>query len=204
MKESRLARRTDVERVEEYIQHQRQALEACTGDSGEDRSRPWLKNTLATFYGETNHFQEPHRLLQVTTIQKRQRLAPQTILTYLDAQTEIPAPPVAPAATRQEPAAQRQKPAEMKKQKKAKDLDNNDCIVCHHFVKRIDRHLLTVHGAFLTALDMQLIKEFYRFRECSERVLMCYTCNRRFISKSTQEKHCSGQPKRLEIHRNVT
>ena len=84
MKESRVARRTDVERVEEYIQHQRQALEACTGDSGEDRSRPWLKNTLATFYGETNHFQEPHRLLQVTMmIQKRQRLAPQTILTYL-------------------------------------------------------------------------------------------------------------------------
>ena len=83
MKESRLARRTDVDRAEEYIQHQRQALEACTGDSGEDRSRPWLKNTLATFYGETNHFQEPHRLLQVTMIQKRQRLAPQTILTYL-------------------------------------------------------------------------------------------------------------------------
>ena len=56
----------------------------CTGDSGEDRSRPCLKNTLATFYGETNHFQEPHRLLQVTKmIQKRQRLAPQTILTYL-------------------------------------------------------------------------------------------------------------------------
>ena len=84
MKESRVARRTDVERAEEYIQHQRQALEACTGDSGEDRSRPWLKNTLATFYGETNHFQEPHRLLQVTMmIQKRQRLAPQTVLTYL-------------------------------------------------------------------------------------------------------------------------
>ena len=79
-----MARRTDVERVEEYIQHQRQALEACTGDSGKDRSRPWLKNTLATFYGETNHFQETHRLLQVTMmIQKRQRLAPQTILTYL-------------------------------------------------------------------------------------------------------------------------
>ena len=81
MKESR---RTDVEHVEKYFQHQRQALEACTGDSGEDRSRPGLKNTLATFYGETNHFQEPHRLLQVTMmIQKPQRLAPQTILTYL-------------------------------------------------------------------------------------------------------------------------
>ena len=120
------------------------------------------------------------------------------------AQTEIPAPPVAPAATRQEPAAQRQKPAEMKKKQKAKYSDNNDCIVCLHFVKRIDCHLLTVHGDFLTALDMQLIKDFYRFRECSGRVLMCYTCNRRFISKSTHEKRCSGQPKRLENHRNAT
>ena len=121
------------------------------------------------------------------------------------AQTEIPAPPVAPAAQRQEPAAQRQEPAEMKKkQKKAKYSDNNDCIICHHSVKRIDRHLLTVHGDFLTALDMQLIKDFYRFRECSGRVLMCYTCNRRFISKSTHEKRCSGQPKRLENHRNIT
>ena len=102
-------------------------------------------------------------------------------------------------------SAQRQEPAETKKkQKKAKYSDNNVCIVCHHSVKRIDRHLLTVNGDFLTALDMQLIQDFYRFRECSGRVLMCYTCNRRFISKSTHEKRCSGQPKRLENHRNIT
>ena len=62
------------------------------------------------------------------------------------------------------PAAQLQKPAEMKKkQKKAKYSDNNDCIVCHHSVKRVDRYLLTVHGDFLIALDMQLIKDVLRF-----------------------------------------
>lgn len=84
MKESRVARRTDVERVEEYLEHQRQAQEACSGDAGGSRNQPWLKNMLATFYGETNHFTEPHRLLQVTMmIQRRQRLAPQTIVTYL-------------------------------------------------------------------------------------------------------------------------
>ena len=94
------------------------------------------------------------------------------------AQTKITAAPVAPRAQRQDPAAQRQEPAEMKmkkKQKKAKHSEINDCSVCHHFVKRIDRHLLTIHGDFLTALDMQLIKDFYRFQQSSGRVLMCYT-----------------------------
>ena len=116
------------------------------------------------------------------------------------AQREIPAPSVAPH--HQVHAAERHEPAEVKKnQKKTKYSEKSDCIICHHFVKRIDRHLLAFHGDFLTALDMKLIKDFYRFRECSVRVLMCYTCNRRFISKSTQEKRCSGQPKRLENHR---
>ena len=76
------------------------------------------------------------------------------------AQRDIPVPPVAPQ--HQVHAAERHEPAEVKKkQKKAKYLENNDCIVCRHFVKRIDRHLLTVHGDFLTALDMQLIKDIY-------------------------------------------
>ena len=82
------------------------------------------------------------------------------------AQREIPARPVAPH--HQVHAAERHELAEVKKkQKKAKYSEKSDCIVCHHFVKRIDRHLLTVHGDLLTALDMQLIKDFYRFRECS-------------------------------------
>ena len=96
------------------------------------------------------------------------------------AQRKIPAPPVAPQ--HQVHSAERHEPAEVKKkQKKAKYSEKSDCTVCHHFVEKIDRHLLTVHGDFLTALDMQLIKDFYRFRECSGRVLLCYTCNRRFI-----------------------
>ena len=114
------------------------------------------------------------------------------------AQTEIPAPPVAPQ--RQVHAAQRKEPAEeKKKQKKAKYLEKNDCIVCHQSVKRIDRHLLTVHGDFLTAQDMQLIKHSYCFREWSGRVLKRYTCKRQFLSKSTHEK-CW----RLEKLRKVT
>ena len=83
-------------------------------------------------------------------------------------------------------------------------MENNVCKLCHSFVKRVDSHPLTVHGDFLTAHSMQLIKHVYRFRECSGSALKCYTCNRRFISKSTYETRCSGPPKRLENHRNIT
>ena len=44
----------------------------------------WLKNMLATFYGETDHFKDPRLLLDVAhKIQLRQKLAPQTMITYL-------------------------------------------------------------------------------------------------------------------------
>ena len=85
IKESRIARKEDVDRVEEYIQFQKEAQEVSGSRSNEERwDRPWFKNTLAIFYGETAHFTQPQRLLQVArAIQQRQQLAPQTVVTYL-------------------------------------------------------------------------------------------------------------------------
>ena len=344
-----MARRTDVERVEEYIQHQRQALEACTGDSGEDRSRPWLKNTLATFYGETNHFQEPHRLLQVTMmIQKRQRLAPQTILTYLaclkkfvdylvirdnidaariqaamnevksiyttsaacdsrrkaderfklvpshsivvarheqvmkllqenfveelaaalnpafqeeevDALSSMPeeqlmnqqpvfcelmsAPVLSDADTDslesavpeevmsvpQEMSVQRfmempavfthnvndEQPgtsdvpqnapvdAAVATEKRAKYSQENECIICHVSVVRIDRHLKHVHGDLLIETEQTLIKDYYRFRNSKTVVRFCSTCMRRVASVPTHKSRCPGHLEKLPEFRSV-
>ena len=49
-----------------------------------ENDNPWLKHLLATFYGETDHFKDPRLLLDVAhKIQLRQKLAPQTMITYL-------------------------------------------------------------------------------------------------------------------------
>ena len=43
-----------------------------------ENDSPWLKNKLATFHGETDHFRDPRLLLDVAhKIQLRQKLAPQ-------------------------------------------------------------------------------------------------------------------------------
>ena len=49
-----------------------------------ENDSPWLKDMLATFYGETDHFKDPRLLLDVAhKIQLRQKLAQQTMITYL-------------------------------------------------------------------------------------------------------------------------
>ena len=49
-----------------------------------ENDSPWLKNMLATFYDETDHFKDHRLLLDVAhKIQLRQKLAPQTMITYL-------------------------------------------------------------------------------------------------------------------------
>ena len=53
VKGSRVARKNDVLKAEEYLNFQGQAQEMAGREAENDN--PWLKNMLETFYGETDH-----------------------------------------------------------------------------------------------------------------------------------------------------
>ena len=83
MKGRQVAGKTDVLKAEQYLNFQRQAQELARREVAENDS-PWLQYMLATFYGETDHFRDPILLLDVAhKKQLRQKVAPQTMITYL-------------------------------------------------------------------------------------------------------------------------
>ena len=58
------------------------------------------------------------------------------------------------------------------------------------------RGLIVIFSLFMANSSQPLICNWSKtFTVSSGRVLMCYTFNRRFMSNSTHEKRCSGQPK---------
>ena len=65
-------------------------------------------------------------------------------------------------------------------------------------MKRIDRHLITVHGDFLTREDQKILKDFHRFQESSSKARFCFTCARRVASIPNHKSRCNGKPEKIQ------
>ena len=89
------------------------------------------------------------------------------------------------------------------KEKRAKYSQENECIICHVSVVRIDRHLKHVHGNLLTETEQTLIKDYYRFRDSKTVVRFCSMCMRRVASVPTHKSRCSGHLEKLPEFRSV-
>ena len=89
------------------------------------------------------------------------------------------------------------------KEKRAKYSQENECIICHVSVVRIDRHLKHVHGDLLTETEQTLIKDYYRFRDSETVVRFCSTCMRRVASVPTHKSRCPGHLEKLPEIRSV-
>ena len=93
--------------------------------------------------------------------------------------------------------------AAVAKEKRAKYSQENECIICHVSVVRIDRHLKHVHGDLLTETEQTLIKDYYRFRDSKTVVRFCSTCMRRVASVPTHKSRCPGHLEKLPEFRSV-
>ena len=89
------------------------------------------------------------------------------------------------------------------KEKRTKYSQENECIICHVSVVRIDRHLKQVHGDLLTETEQTLIKGYYRFRDSKTVVRFCSTCMRRVASVPTHKSRCPGHLEKLPGFRSV-
>ena len=93
--------------------------------------------------------------------------------------------------------------AAVAKKKRAKYSQENECIICHVSVVRIDRHLKHVHGDLLTETKQTLIKDYYRFRDSKTVVRFCSTCMRRVASVPIHKSRCPGHLEKLPEFRSV-